>query len=438
MKIALVDLEEDERGCNNKEQTGTYGSVMRAGGLAGFVFGRLKKRSVRLPILSFGYLAAILRRQGHEVLICDSDPPPVDVALVATSIIGYRQEIELGRRIKRAQPAVRLGYLGAFAQARPECFLEVGDFVIHGEPERWAQQIEARCGEDGLVTSERVSDLETLPFPDWRGFPIERYGYYPLVKAKPFVGVLGSRGCPVACPFCQYLPMQGVTWRRRSAEHVTEELLYLGREFGIRGVLFRDIIFSINQQRVRELAEQMIRKRVRLAWGCETRTDMLTVELLRLMKAAGLRSLNIGVESADQEALERRGRKALDRSHLERIVDWCEGNGVLVNAFYLIGFPDDTEDGIERTIEYACRLNTSLAQFCVVTPYPGTGYFDEMADAGRVTSADWSEYSTYNPVMRLDHLTPADVRRLEKRAYNRYFLRPSWLLRRGARVLCAP
>jgi len=434
MKIALIDLEEDKNGCNNKDQTGTYGSVMDAGGLAGTVFNLLKKNLLRLPILYFGYMASILRSRGHAVAIYSSFPSDEDVVIIATSIIGYKQEIEFARKLK-ANGDYRIRFVGAIARAVPGPFLEVGDFVIDGEPEQWAIDIDSEINRDGMVPSKRVNDLDSLPFPDWRGFPIEKYGYFPLLKNKPFLTLLSSRGCPFACPYCQYLPMQGKKWRKRAPENVVEEIAYLVKDFGVKSLLFRDIVFSLDMDRVRKIAELLIAQRIAVSWGCETRADCLDRDMILLMKKAGLRFINLGIESPDAKKLAEHGRKPIELTLFEDLVAFCENNDVKINGFYIIGFQEDTEAKIRDTIRYACKLNTSLAQFCVVTPYPGTPFFTEMKAQGRLLDVDWDAYTTYNPVMKLDHLSSADILRIKKLAYNRYLLRPEWLLKRGSKLL---
>ncbi|MFH1416994.1 MAG: radical SAM protein [Planctomycetota bacterium] len=434
LRVALVDLEEDRHGCNNKDQTGTYGSVMDSDGLAGRVFNFLKKRLVRLPVLSFAYVAAILRRRGHEVTIHSALPEHADIVLIATSIIGYEQEIAFAREVKR-HLGCTVGFTGAFAGARPELFLEGGDFVIDGEPDAWALALDDTATHSGVIQVEPVCDLDALPFPDWNGFPIQKYGYRPLLKRRPFLPMQTSRGCPFACPYCQYLPIQGTRWRSRNPTNVLDEIEYLIRDFGVRSILFRDIVFSLDMKRAKRIAEGMLNRGLRVAWGCETRVDCLSRELVGLMRRAGLRFINLGIETPDAETLERHGRKPLEQTHLEDIVRFAEGEGVLVNAFYLMGFPEDTEERVRRTIDYACCLDTSLAQFGVVTPYPGTPFHDEVRAAGRLLGRDWREYTTYNPVMKLDHLASGDILRLKREAYNRFFLRPRWMLRRGLGLL---
>lgn len=434
MKIALVDLDEDSKGCNNKDQTGTYGSVMNASGLIGRVFHALKRKRLRLPIISFGYLAAILRNQGHEVNIYSSFPEDEEIVIIATSIIGYRQEIAFARKVKSRHPC-KVGFTGAFAKAKPDLFLEEDSFVIDGEPENWALNFNGVDNLEGVVRSERVTDLDSLPFPDWHGFPLWKYEYYPLLKGGQFLTMQTSRGCPFACSYCQYTPLQGKQLRKRSPENVVEEIYYLKKEFSAKNLLFRDIVFSIDINRVRKIAETIITKGLKIAWGCETRADCLTKELLKLFKESGMRFINLGIESPDIETLRSEGRQPIKHGHLVEIINYCENIDIRVNGFYMIGFPNDTEEKIRQTVRYACKLNTSLAQFCVVTPYPGTDYFEAMKNDARILTTDWSQFTTYNPVMRLDNLSPDDVLRLKQYAYNKYFLRPSWFFSRGWKLL---
>jgi radical SAM superfamily enzyme YgiQ (UPF0313 family) len=81
--------------------------------------------------------------------------------------------------------------------------------------------------------------------------------------------------------------------------------------------------------------------------------------------------------------------------------------GVRTVAGFMIGFPEDTEESIDRVRIYAQMLNPTFANFNVVTPYPGTEFFERMKD--RIADFDYSRYTVYHPVLRYDHLTPGQL-----------------------------
>lgn len=430
----LLDLDEGPEGCKDKEQTGTYGSAMEAGGLAGWLFRQIKGRALRLPLLGQAYLAALFRGQGHRVRAMRQFPEEADLILMATSIVGWQHELDLARRFKAKRSTV-LGFTGAFAAACPALFLEVGDFVVTGEVEAWAMNCRDLPAERGVVGERLCADLDELPLPDWTGFPLDEYGYWPLLKRRPFLTVAASRGCPHGCSYCHYGPAQGKKWRPRSPEGVVAELVRNVKVHGARSVLFRDLVFTQDRERCLELCRRMEGAGLAIEWACETRPDLLDEELLRAMARAGLRGLNLGVEAIDPAVLAGTGRKPVAWSALQQLVRSCRERSIRSNAFWILGFPEDDASTLRRRIDRAVALDTDLAQFCVLTPMPGTAFHDELKAQGRLLDVDWSRYTTYNPVMRLDGSTPEEICRFRDEAYRRFFLRPSWLLRRGAPLL---
>ena len=177
MRVALLDLFESPKGCNNKEVTGTYGSSATGEGGISSLFAWAKRRQLKMPMVHMAYLNAIFKSKGHDVTYCEA-PPKVghDLVLMATSIIGASEERAAAASIKENFPSTRVGFFGAFASVDVNEFMRVGDFVIQGEPEQLCQEIaEGLTFPEGLVVSEKIKDLDNLPNPDYRGFLIQGF-----------------------------------------------------------------------------------------------------------------------------------------------------------------------------------------------------------------------------------------------------------------------
>ncbi|MBI4549771.1 MAG: radical SAM protein [Candidatus Omnitrophica bacterium] len=434
MKIALIDLRESARGCNNKDKAGTFGNASHGEDLISRVYALLKWNNVDMPVVHFGYLAAIFRQHGHEVNFYDSFPRDEDLVIMASSIVGYDEEIAFAKKIRRT--GRKVGFISAFAGVKPELFLECSDFIIRGEPE-WAgiQIAKGELDPQGIVESPLIQNIETLPFPDWDGFPIHRYGYFPVLKKKPLLSILTSRGCSFDCSYCPYMVIQTEKWRSRSAKHTVDEIEYLQRKYGVRSLAFRDIMYTQNKKRAREISEEILRRNVRVEWSCETRADCLDEPMLELLYRSGLRVIHLGIESPKDEIVKKSGRIPIKESQQEKVVRIAELIGIRIIGFYILGFIDDTPESMQSTIEYAKHLNTPLAQFDVMTPYPGTKFFTQIED--RIQSYDWKQYTTHQPVVRLDHVTREQVLDYKNRAYREYYLRPSWMAKHGPKLLFA-
>ncbi|MBU2219888.1 radical SAM protein, partial [Patescibacteria group bacterium] len=352
-----------------------------------------------------------------------------DLVLAPSSIVDCRRELTVVSDLK--EKGYHVGVYGTFATSVPEFFLDKADFVIKGEPEAGALKIASENFlPNGIMGVFSIQDLDSLPFPDWGLFPINKYSYSPALNKKPVVAMLTSRGCPYSCAFyCPYSINSGRKWRARRVENVIGEMEYLKKNYGVKAIDFRDPIFTLNRERIIKLAQEIVKKKIGIIWSCETRIDCLDEELLSQMKQAGLRHINVGIESFNEEVLKRSKRLPVKSIHQEKIISFCHKNGITVAAFYIIGLEGDTQASVNQTIEYAKKLNTLVAQFTIGTPYPGTEFFAKIKQEGRLVKKDWQEFDTYNPVYQHENLSRENLLALKEKAFVSYYFRPSYLLK---------
>ena len=123
------------------------------------------------------------------------------------------------------------------------------------------------------------------------------------------------------------------------------------------------------------------------------------------------------------------GRKAIKKDRLKELINELRRNQIKVQAFYIIGLIDDTEKSIQNTIRYSQKLNTFTAQYCTLTPFPGTKTFDDLKNY--LITEDFSSFTEYNPVVSLKYIKPERIKFYLKKAYNSYYLRPRWIYRYG-------
>jgi len=423
VRILLVE-NTDGRRLANKDQMGGYGIGAQYGDSVGTrILSRYKRAGRRVPLLTLGYLSAVLRQQGHRVAVYndgDGSMPAADMVVIASSIVESAAEVAFAERARR-ETGARVGMVGPFASVVPEHYLGHVDFVVRGEPERWAAQLRDEDCPTGIVDSPMVDDLDSLPFPDWSPFDLRRYGYWPVLRDGPFAPILSSRGCSFRCNYCPYI-VQYPEWRTRSPENVVQEVEYLTKRFGVRSMLFRDPLFTQGKHRAEQIAERLLQRGLHhgVTWACETRTDLLNEALLTLLVRAGLRGLNVGVESADLDVLKSANRRQ-SQPHSERMIRYAESLGVKVATFYVLGLPSDTEATIGDTIAYSRHLNTFAAQFHINTPFPGTPIYDTYR--AEIFARQWSEFTSFAPVFHHPHLAPEALERLKHRAYDGYYFR---------------
>ena len=429
MKIALVDVQSRNDLIINKDLSGGFGTSSKFGQsiFSKFLI-KIKKNSVKVPILMLGYLARALKDNGHNVELLTTDKLcNADLYIIYSSLIEHNAEINFAKKIKKETNS-KVCFIGPFATFKPEIFLKNCDFVVVGEPEQFAMNLNNEIPE-GLVNSSKIEDLDKLPFPDWTPFDINSYSYsHYLNKKNVFTTMLTSRGCPYSCSYyCPYPGFQGNKMRYRSVENVLDEMEYLLKNYNVRSILFRDPIYTLDMQRAKAISEGMIERKFNIEWACETHFDRLDHSLIDIMKASGLKGINVGIESPNEDILKNINRKSSKKSHQEDLIDYSENLGVKIGAFYILGTEFDDKKTIAETINYSKRLNTSFAQFTLSTPYPGTKFFDDISKY--IYEENWDNFDIYTPTFSNQNITSEELTSYLEKAYFDYYFRLKWIFK---------
>lgn len=442
MKASIIEVKsKNKKKCINKDLAGGMGTGTWIGdSLKARVFEYTKRKSVILPNITNAYLQAIFKKHGWETEYTEVDnvdnfSKQTDLALVHTSIVDSNHELEIVKKLKAK--GMMVGVFGSFASAVPEYFLQDADFAIKGEAESGVTNI-LNSGKfpEGIYEVDLVENINILPFPDWSGFPIKKYNYFPALFKKPVLTMLTSRGCPYSCSYyCPYTLSAGKKWRSRSVDNIIEEIEYLIENFKIKAIDFRDAIFTLDSNRTIELAEEIIRKKIKIIWSCETRLDRLDKDLLSIMKQAGLVHINVGIESYNHEVLKKSNRLPVNLKHQEDIIDYCHKNNISIAAFYIIGLEEDTRETVRGTIEYAKKLNTMVAQFAISTPYPGTSHYNELKEQNRIKDLGWENFDEYTPIIKHKNLSDQELLELKEQAFTSYYFGGSYIFKNYPKIL---
>lgn len=212
-------------------------------------------------------------------------------------------------------------------------------------------------------------DLDSLPFPARHLLKNEIY-------VSPETGNLltvvhGNRGCPAHCVFCPAGLLTDFTVRQRTPENVVQELKQCVEEYGIREFLFHGDTFTINKKWLLRLCELIQEENLDIHWGCNSRVDTMDDERAQAMKAAGCWVVAFGIESGDDEMLEKMKKNAtVDQAR--EAVDCVKRNGLRVHTFLVIGLPWETEETLEKTYDFLKELDPDFFDFNIATPLPGT------------------------------------------------------------------
>jgi radical SAM superfamily enzyme YgiQ (UPF0313 family) len=425
MRIVLADLKGGDGFISKDTVAGGYGSRLRPFSKVTSIVASLKRHFHDLPSVHLAYAAAIAARAGHTVVSSSGDVMSADVALMLSSLVDFRREVAWAKRMRAR--GTRVGFIGLAASKMPQLFEDAADFIIDGEPE--AAIIELAHGEhlNGIVKSPPINDLDSLPFPRWDLLTGTRRRWRVPFAGRPIGGslpVLASRGCPEFCTYCPHRILAG--YRSRSVGNILDELSQLADERGSVHVVFRDPLFSQERDRVLELCDGILARALPHTFECETRLDRLDVALLDVMQRAGLRAMSFGVESVSATTLKKVGRRPIPEAHQRTVLARCRALGVVTAAFYVLGFNEDTWESVSATIEYAIQLGSTVAQFKILTPYPATPLYAQMAS--QVTETDWEMFDGFTPTFTHPHLSHDQMKFLLGAAYTRFYVRPSYLL----------
>ncbi len=427
------------------------------------------------PPLGIGYLASWLEKHADaDVEILDlsfaRDPFAMleqrfrerryDVVGLSVVTPHLREARRAAALAKAAAPGCQVIFGGPHPTVLPESVLEDRnvDTVCIGEGEETlAELLEAggpsdsiqgiafrggkgRNGEVELVTTPRrpfTLDLDSVPPPARHLFEMENYfrSWYSMDSWKPGLrgtSVIASRGCPYTCTFCQptISSIFGKRIRKRSPGPVVDEIEAIRDRFKIEAFMFEDSLFILDRKWVAGICELLIERRLGLHWCCNIRADLAQRDQLLLMKEAGLRKVNIGVESAVPRVLEEIYDKRETVESVERAVHLAKSVGLKVQGYFMMGAYSETAEEIEATVRFAERLPFDDAVFDITTPFPHTTLYDRTRQH---IDKPFEDFDCFHVSVYADPekgLTGEQIERLKKRAYYRFYLKP----RRAARL----
>ena len=267
----------------------------------------------------------------------------------------------------RGQPVVLFGPSASFVAA-PLLAEGLANAALIGEPE--AALVEAvgatGAGRRGVLSARELAPghydvadlilhLDALPLPAW-----------PSVDWRPYgaASLLSSRGCPAGCAWCAYILPQGPRFRAQSAERTVEELAWTAGATGGARIQVRDPVFAHDPERVAAICGGILARGLKLSFACESRPEHFTDDLLRLLAAAGCRTVKVGYESGDGALLQRLGRTpqagAAHYTHeVVRVARTCDRLDMACQVFVMAGLPGQDASSVERTRLALQRLPAS-------------------------------------------------------------------------------
>jgi len=235
---------------------------------------------------------------------------------------------------------------------------------------------------------EFISNMDEIPFPARHLLPLDLYDRtIEFLDAKPADVMNISRGCPFSCAFCETKKLWGNACRTFSPARVLNELHYMAEKFGTRGIYFINDNFTIKKRETEQLCDLLRKSGLDLEWVCDTRTDLVSLELLEKMRDAGCKAIWFGVESGSPRILKRINR-TITIEQTENAFHLCRQVGIRVACSFMLGFPDETREDLEATRRFADKLDPDWCQFNVFIAYPDSSLYQELLQTGKYDRLD--------------------------------------------------
>jgi len=393
-----------------------------------------------LPRLGTLILGTMMKKRGWEVELFVEDFRKVDFDAVASAdLVGIStitstapRAYAIADRVRAMGIPVLMG--GPHVTYLTEEALDHADFVVRGEGEAaLAAFIEAREKGTGYAEvpnlsyrdgtgaavhnsmAPRVSDLDRVPFPDFSLLRPDAKG----TKHMSSIPVLTSRGCPFDCSFCSVTGMFGRKYRFRSTANIIEELRGYNDRKNL--IFFYDDNFAADPKRTRELCEAMIREKFRFKWTTQVRADVARdPDLVGLMKKAGCHTLYIGFESVNPDALEDMKKKQTVEE-IARAVKVFRRHRIHVHGMFVLGFDQDDWRSVRKTVRWAKRARLTSSQFLILTPLPGSAFYDRIAAENRIRFHDWALYDAHHAVFQPARFSLPDLQKAQSFAHRKFY-----------------
>ena len=371
-----------------------------------------------------------------------------DLVIIHTSTPSFPTDARFAELLKEAQPGIVIGLVGAKTMVDPDGSLRATtavDFVCREEFDYTCKEVAdglplpdikglSYRDADGRIVHNLprpvVENMDDLPFvaPIYqRDLQISNYfiGYL----KHPYVSFYTGRGCRSKCTFCLWpQTVGGHRYRVRSAANVIAEVRWIKENMPeVKEIMFDDDTFTdtSNLPRVEAIARGM--GELGMTWSCNAKANV-PYNTLKVMKDNGLRLLLVGYESGDDEILHNI-KKGLRTDIARRFTADCRKLGIVIHGTFILGLPGETQETIQKTIEFAKEINPHTIQVSLAAPYPGTSLYKQAVAEGWLQESEAqhlvNEKGVQLAAISYPHLSKEEIFHSMEVFYKRFYFRPS-------------
>lgn len=409
-------------------------------------------QSIFLP-LGIGYLASTLEQNGYNVDVLDCQTMSStqknfedklkklnpDIIGVTSATVTYLPALDVLKSARTASPNAITIMGGPHVTVLDEQAItdsENLDIVVRGEGEQTLLEISSLVSEGKLenlshvkgitykhnnqivCTPDRpfIEDIDSLPRPAHHHFDVNMYKLFGV----NYMPIITSRGCPSRCTFCLASKMCGKTFRGRSPEKVVDELIWLRDEFGAGAFAFYDDTFTFDVKRAFDICDEMQKRNVNLPWDCRTRVDRVSKELLAKLRSTNCQLIHFGVESGSQKMLKLM-RKGTTVELNAKAIKWAKEAGISVAVSLVIGYPGETPEMLQETIDFLYKTKPDYVYMCEAVPYPGTELANYVKELGLEITGNWNQYREETQIFTNTLLPLEKLEETKKAFFDKYF-----------------
>lgn len=407
------------------------------------------------PPVSLCTLAAMLRAENIEVHLRDCSASGLkleelmsqmksispDIIIWSTGTPSIISDLKIAEIFKAHFPTTKTAVFGTHVTALDEKVLNANsdiDFIIRNEPEETAVElIKAIKDQRDIKTIEGLSfiekgrflcnptrdfigDLDSMPMPAWDLINIEDYKL-PLINEKYLI-VAPLRGCPYSCSFCTCQTYYGKKLRKKKVSLVVDEIEFNKKHYGVDHIFFWAETFVLDRNYIKDLCNEMLKRKVNIRWVSNSRTDIITQDLMNLMAKSGCFMMSFGIETGNQEVLDltKKGTKV---NQARECIEWAREAGITTVGHFILGLPGETKESMEQTIQYAKEVGVHFAQFYHAVPFPGSRLYNEALEKGWVSDQSFDRFRQDSPMMEINGLKAEVIEKYQKRAMSEFYLR---------------
>jgi anaerobic magnesium-protoporphyrin IX monomethyl ester cyclase len=372
----------------------------------------------KVPPFGLAYVAGALEKAGFTVEVLDNyqlqntvdkvkleiekrDP---EIVGISCSSVTYQKCVETAKVVKAVNPSCRVVVGGWHPSFVPESMLQHPeiDYVVMGEGEYAMVELATSItkGFDDSVAAKVpgvasmhngkliknppkiINDLDQIPYPAWHLFPMDIYDRkIDYLNVRPVDVVNATRGCPYNCNYCENRRLWGAKCRSFSPLRLVDEIEYMTKDFGSKGIYFIGDNFTINKRHTLEFCRLMKERKLNIEWVCDTRVDLISPDLLREMKSAGCKTIFFGIQSGSPPILKRLNINLT----IDKVIQGfklCRDEGIQISCSFMLGIPGETVKDMETTYKFAKKLDPDWCTFYVFIGCPDNSLYQEILQKG--------------------------------------------------------